>query len=389
MMTLALAMAAIAYCLSRDAGVAELVMSALSLGLVWVGSVLAHELGHVAAARAVGLQTFILLVGAGPSLFRRQVAGVAVDIGCLPGSGLTMFASHPQRSMKWRLLAGYAGGPLVSGTLFAAGSSVWPQHWMAIRNGDADWILPGAALVLVNGLLLFTSIVPMPTAKNAVSPRNDLLQMLTLPWLCEEQLAAVARAAEGAEFARHLVLRDYAAAFAAAHRRLQVDPANWMVRLQLADMLIFAGRYAEAAAEYGVLLAEPALAAKGIPPLARAMVANNHAWANYMLGDPAKIAAADRSSLEAISAAPDNPSVLGTRGAILLESGSLTEARKLLKRALRLHRDARSRASNLACLAIASARQGQRDEARIFVNRARQLDSDCDLLERAEAELSR
>jgi hypothetical protein len=43
-----------------------------------------------------------------------------------------------------------------------------------------------------------------------------------------------------------------------------------------------------------------------------------------------------------------------------------------------------SRASNLACLAIAAARRGAPDEARRLLRKARKLDARCEVLARAE-----
>jgi Flp pilus assembly protein TadD len=85
--------------------------------------------------------------------------------------------------------------------------------------------------------------------------------------------------------------------------------------------------------------------------------------------------------------APNNPSVLGTRGSVLVALGRVKEGRKLLKRSLKLHRHAQSRSSVLASLALASVRQGRGEDARQLLKRARAMDASCELLSRVEHEL--
>ena len=52
-----------------------------------------------------------------------------------------------------------------------------------------------------------------------------------------------------------------------------------------------------------------------------ALVANNYAWACYMLDDAALLDDADRASAEAHQQLPNAASILGTRGAVLVARG--------------------------------------------------------------------
>lgn len=374
----------------RESGALEF---AASLGSLWMAfsiSVLLHEIGHAVGAAAAGLQPFLVIAGGGRSLFLREVAGVAVDLGILPGSGMTLMAgSRLEPWLKWRLLVAYASGPAVSAALLATVLVGFPEQWESFQSSTDRWIGPATALILANGFLLLTSVVPLPRGNDVGSPRNDLTQILMLPWMKPEALALLVKVARAATMTRLFQLRRYQAAFDEGRRRLIEDPTAWEVRLQLADMLIFSRRYSEAATEYAALLDEPALFAKGVPTLAAAFVANNHAWANYMQGGREALDAADSSSSKAISLAPQNPYVLGTRGAVLVAKGEIDKGRELLERARALHRGAYERASNLACLALASAAEGRSAEARAFLERARKLDSDFELRARVERVLAR
>jgi len=381
----ALVIVACSHAFAREAYGLEVVASLVSMWLVWTASIAGHELGHAVAARVMGLRPFVLLAGGGPSIVRREVAGVAVDLGVLPGGGLTLIASDTlDARLKWRLFITYAGGPAISVALLALGLVAFPEQARAFQDDADRWIGPGTALVFVNGLILFTSVVPLPRPTDVISPRNDLTQMVTLPWVKPQTLESLVKTARGVAFFRYFQLRRYQAAFDEARRLLSEDPSNWMIRAHLADMLIFSRRHAEAAREYGALLDEPALSRQGVPPLGAALVANNYAWANFMQGGEQALDEAERATSKAINLVPNNPHVLGTRGAVLVARGEIEKGRELLERARKLHRGATERASNSACLALAAAAEGHRGEAERHFEQALRLDPDFELRSRVE-----
>jgi Tfp pilus assembly protein PilF len=107
-----------------------------------------------------------------------------------------------------------------------------------------------------------------------------------------------------------------------------------------------------------------------------------------MLDDARKLGTADELSAQAIASLPKHAHVLGTRGAVLIEKGESVEGQKLVQRALRAHREPFPRASNLACLAIAATREGRTRDAEQLLKRARRMDAECEILPRAERELT-
>lgn len=372
----------------RHLGPKALVLSTLSLGAAWIVSIVLHELGHAVAARLANLTPFILVVGGGPRLFLGRALGMAVDIGLLPGSGLTLCASRgPRAGMKWRLLSMCAGGPLASVVLLAFAFRAFPESWNALLTGTDDWIGPGAALVLANLLVLVSTAIPAARSGPGVLPHGDLIQILRLPWLEPRVVNESLDMAGAMGFRQLLVLGRHQAAFEEARRVLDADPDQWTLRYQLADMLIHARRYPEAAAEYARVLQAPTLLHRNDLKLAAAIAFNNHAWARYMMGGAENLTLADRSSRKAIGLGPENPHVLGTRGAVLVAVGKVKKGRRLLETALRKHRDGGARALNLAGLSMVSARTGRVPEARSLLVDARRLDRHCVLLERAEGEL--
>jgi hypothetical protein len=376
---------ALLHTVSRDGGVLDAVLTSVWLWAALQLSVVAHELGHVVGARAAGIRAFMLIVGGGPTLLLREIAGVVVDVGVLPGNGLTLMAtSDLGPPVKWRLFVAYASGPVVSAVLFGVGLFGFPVQWEGFSDGSDASIGPIPALTLVNGLLLFTSIVPLPRGNELGTPRNDLLQIFKLPAMKGQALEVLARADRAATSIRLFQLRQYRAAYEEARRCLADNPKDWLVQMQLADMLIFARRYPEAAREFAAVLAEPAFIAACTEPMGVALLNNNFAWANFMHGSEEALEAADSASLKSITAFPKNPHFLGTRGAVLVASGRVKQGEALLTQALKRHRDARSRAGVLGCLALAAAATARDSEARAFLESAIKLDPDFELRSRVQ-----
>jgi hypothetical protein len=117
--------------------------------------------------------------------------------------------------------------------------------------------------------------------------------------------------------------------------------------------------------------------------LVRAVVLNNLAYVDAVLGDSNLSAEAQRYSEEAIATLGWHPSIKGTRGAVLLEAGKIDEAIPLLSKAMESHEDPRNKAQNACWLAIAQARKGDLTTSRKLLDAAIKLDSTCFLLDRA------
>ena len=81
----------------------------LLIVLLFGVSVFVHELGHFLVARALGLKATVFSIGMGPAIWKRQVGGTRVQIGCLPIGG---FVALPQMDPASCLEgeAGDAGG---------------------------------------------------------------------------------------------------------------------------------------------------------------------------------------------------------------------------------------------------------------------------------------
>jgi hypothetical protein len=119
----------------------------------------------------------------------------------------------------------------------------------------------------------------------------------------------------------------------------------------------------------------------------RYVILNNIAYVDALIGDPELLPEADAYSKEATGTVPWVPHFTGTRGTVLVAMGQIEAGIKLLREAFEKVESPRSKAENACHLAIANARIGNRDQADKYLKLARQLDSQCRLIERAEAEL--
>jgi tetratricopeptide (TPR) repeat protein len=128
------------------------------------------------------------------------------------------------------------------------------------------------------------------------------------------------------------------------------------------------------------------LARKGNPPSVRALMLNNVAYADALLGGTERLAEADRYSQEAMSLIGWLPAVKGTRGTTLLETGKIEDALVLLRESME-HADSSSgKAQNACFISIGEARRGNLAQSRKYLEEAKKLMPNCFLLERATRE---
>jgi hypothetical protein len=82
-----------------------------------------------------------------------------------------------------------------------------------------------------------------------------------------------------------------------------------------------------------------------------------------------------------------HPAVKRARGYALIESGRVEEGLTRVRRAYEAHTDRRDRALSACIAAIGAMRGGDIATGRSMLMTARRLDPECDLLERAAAEV--
>jgi len=143
---------------------------------------------------------------------------------------------------------------------------------------------------------------------------------------------------------------------------------------------IWAGRYADAGADYFVLRA------KATSPLERAEYANNLAWVNLVIGDGSLFAESLALAEEAAASSPDSRASRSTLAFALIENGRSREGVEILEALGSEDGDKQIGAELAALLAVGKWRTGKRDRALALLQRAAELDPQCILLPRVRAE---
>ena len=142
-------------------------------------------------------------------------------------------------------------------------------------------------------------------------------------------------------------------------------------------------RFSEARESYLKIL--PLVENQRIP---RAILLNNIAFTNALIGGMNLLEDADRLSNEAMTVLSWMPPVRGTRGTVLAVLGKTDEAVPLLSEAMQANDTAHGKALNACILAIVEARRGKLPVSRTYLDEARKLDPNCFLLNRAEESLA-
>jgi tetratricopeptide (TPR) repeat protein len=331
----------------------------------------AHELGHALVGRAAGLRVIEVVFGSGPRLARVRLGATDVEVRLLPFGGHTVMV--PLEPRRARLAVGVLAGPLANLLVVAVTLLAWP------RSGS--WVAP---LVIANSLVLVGNLWPMTVSTPLGPVRSDGLALLTLIRSPADELREMDALRYAAEAAAALERRDLAAAARHAEQGLAAHPEHAVLRHFLTVALIRDGRFDTARA-----LLDALLASDEIEPHQRAIDLNNLAWANLLSGDAALLDEALTASEAAERKIAWHPAVKGTRGYALILSGEVDAGLARARRAHEAHAAKPDRATTACVLAIGTARLGDTAGARAMLETAHRLDPDCQLLERANAELDR
>jgi hypothetical protein len=377
MMTALIVFGAAFPALDRESYAAPLNMG-VALGLTVVSTVV-HEAAHAAAALAVGMCVTAISIGRGPLVWTRRFAGAWLLLRAVPFTGEVHAGARDLSWIRWRLAAVAAAGPAVSALLTLV---AWP---FAAREDPARHIAPMCDLLIVNAFLVLTTALPFRRRIGGEEEQSDGWRLISIPFRSDGELSSFVNTYQLWDAERSLARGDVDRASVAVASALARESQSFAWRFLLATVRIERGQWREAARDLRQLLDEARRTHQA--PATLASLSNNLAWAALWTEDPTLLEEADRLSAEAIAMAPRVPYFHGTRGAVLLARSELEDAERRLAYAF-ARNPRRSRALNACCLAMLHARRGRIAEAREWIAKARALDSNCNLLVRAEGALS-
>ena len=333
-----------------------------------------HELGHALAGFLVGYRIRGVVIGVGSPLLAFNVAGVAIRINLLPFGGLTLGTPRGGSWLRLRLWVFALGGPAANVALCYvlrrlyghADAATAEQHRLAAVASSASWTV------------LALNLIPFKTAEGASS---DGYSLFTIPFWKQAQLEEARIVVEALPLLEALRRDDPQAATLPAEELQARFPEHRLTASLLGSLRHRQGRSIEALSLWRQALA------RSTHPRQIAFLKNNIAFVEVVIGDPANFAEADAYSAAAMAAHPELTPFVGTRGAVLARLGRAAEALPLLRRAAAVAEPGRSQAYNRASLASALAMLGRTAEARRELDDARRMNSACELLQPAEADL--
>jgi tetratricopeptide (TPR) repeat protein len=112
---------------------------------------------------------------------------------------------------------------------------------------------------------------------------------------------------------------------------------------------------------------------------------NNVAYLDALLRDAALLPEADDYSSQALQHLPWIPSVIGTRGTVLVELGHFEAGIAMLKKSMSQNVDKQNKALNACHIAVGEFRRGNPGAARKFLATAKTLDPNCFLVPYVES----
>ena len=364
----------------RDPGslLGRLLTGLFLINLFLVLTIIPHELGHVIVGRLVGWRVFSVVIGVGKRIFKFRYRGIIFSFHSLPVCGLAQVVPVDARGFHWKRFLVFLAGPAVNAALAAIALGLWWNEWRYAGLMS----LPRTVLFFVwaNFWVAAANLWPFQSKHlNLPSDGKQLLKTFSTSGKDVEELSAARYALEAV--LRRDEYKDTEGAQDWCNRGLALYPNN--IHLLTVSGLLCLDRmeYSRARDIFVRLLSMDTK-----PGFTRSVRLNNIAYVDVLIGDPALLPEADAYSQEAYEATPWTPSIVGTRGTVLVELGQFEVGIKLLKESFEHGRTPRSKADNACHLAIAYFRMGDRVQADNYLKLARQLDSQCRLIERAESE---
>ena len=375
---------------------------------------LLHQSGHLFAGALLGMQPVGLRIGHGPLLLRWTTrAGFQWEWRLWPAGGWADNVDRNARPEGWRFFGLAAGGPLAD-ALFAglvllalhqAAAAGRVPFWLTVR-GTQPSILEGFFLLLF--MPMFAGLLPTRLVHNGALLHSDgwwLLKAFFLPVAKLRRTVFTMAAAHivrlwtaGRQELAREEMDDFLARYpdqaapialmeSQLHRRDR-NPAGadgcFRRALETGDLLEPSVR-ASTFAEHAALLAKTgdpdgarvccaSLLARTTGAGERVSLLDEFACMPLLRqGARALLPDAERWCAEAMNLAPENGTLRGTWGSLLVELGREAEAMPILQEVLAQTHSDTDRGIASFYLALAAGRLGRRHEARAFRAMARRL----------------
>jgi tetratricopeptide (TPR) repeat protein len=362
-------------CLSPGPGIGWLFLNLFVFQIALMLSIVPHELGHACVAGRLGWRVFRIYIGIGRTVFKTTLFGFQTEFRALPFEGKVLAAPRETNAFRAKLLVFILAGPAANVILLALSWAAMGGRWTGLGAVEQQ-ILPVHMFFIANVVILFLNLLPVKLNSGLSSDGRRLWEALRAG---PDRAAASHANGFCLESALCLEKKQFAEAQAWLEKGLALYPDNLQLLAALGLGLLHQRKFKDARETLLRILPRT-----DKERLFRALMLNNIAYTDALIGGPELLIEADRYSLEALAILSWHPAFKGTRGTVLLGLGKVDEAMPLLREAMQMHENPSNQAQNACWLAIAEARRGHPEAGRKYLAGARKLDPTCFLLEDAQ-----
>jgi len=345
-------------------------------------SILPHEFSHAFAARWLGFRVFKVYVGYGKPVFTGNLFGFQTEFRAIPLGGYVLATPTDARRSRLKQLVFIFAGPFANLLLCTVPLLVVPLHQLWEFDLLGRSVSLGQVFLGANLLILAQNLWP----HTFNTPIGKLASDGKLLWQLLFAKSDMGSNALAARFSLEAMIcheaHQHAKALAWVEQGLASFPDNFLLLNWRGILLMELGHHEAAQSSFKMLLART-----DNPAAVRALMLNNVAYVDALLGGGERLAEAERYSQEAMSLIGWLPAVKGTRGTTLLELGKIEEALVLLHESMEQADNASGKAQNACFISMGEARRGNIATSQRYLDEARKFKPDCFLLERTNNEL--
>jgi tetratricopeptide (TPR) repeat protein len=349
---------------------------------LFVPLLLLHELAHAAVASLLGQHVFAIHLGGGTVLTTFRFLGLRWYLHLLPVSAITIVAGPKAPWYRLHKFLIHLAGPGLHAILAGLFSLAWAG---AVTRGANPWLVQFLVVnQFLNGLLLLTNLFPHKAAVSSGVAGSDGWAMLKMITAKESEMRLNYVVYYVLEVVDAVDRGNFQAAGVWAEKAFACYPEEPLILNTLGYYYTRIHEYQKAREVFTRLLDSKAPLEENV----KYMVLNNVAFTNLMLEEDTLLPQADAYSAEAWKNVPWEPSVMGTRGAVLIALGQHQEGIELLKSAMAKSTDRHGKASDACFIALGEVRRGDLAQARSYLEMARRLDPGCFMIERVSREIN-
>jgi len=342
-------------------------------------SIIPHELGHAFAVLLFRLKLLDMRIGQGRRIYSKKLLGIYLDFRAIPIEGSVRHLVTATPALRTKLFFIYSAGPLANIAIFILLLTVFGHavKHESINNGPA----PLLALAIANLFLGVWNLLPFRSQRlNGNVPRDGLGMIYAL----FSKKIDVNNESEQLIMQAHLAFKnkDYNTCEELSKKIIDLDKSNTLAHNLYAVAASNLGRLDEA-----IQVTQQTLNNADLSEDMRAIMESNITYYYLAKSDEAKYGKALELSAKAMQELPWELSVRNHCGCINIVAGDVAKGIKLLSDRRFAIKDKELRAEICCFLAIGKAKQGNIEQAKKEIEKARKLDSECIFLKRTEAEV--